>query len=950
MPGQGLQFNIQGGPEYQQQIHKDILKQAKERLEKPYESYQRLAPEQRERQQKKLAELETLIKGPKEAFIPLYVTGSSQSIGVTPAELQEIIKNKHFAERLISASTGIVRVPKEEIEDLQDRANKIYESRKNEITESSKYQEELGKREELLRKEELSKIGKENQIKLEKEKDYLNRIEDFEKHFKFSKGKENSIIDIMKKGTKLPTDSPLYNNLFNKNKEYNESISKLRLLPSSPSSFSNIGKTVPKEPLINDTEIEREKQRVKKEIETLSKSSTLPLPPSITSQFNVDPLLKRAGAEREIVKLMAPQQNLAPLEKQHYQALGMLEKSFDDDALKLAQSELDKAKEHNILSKVEPWVRESVESPDVYTQKYIKNYQDNVIKSLQDEYRRSFLEDIFPKIEARYIGKGSYNSGARLQAINRASQSADRSLRNEIGKLLSHAHDKGMEHHQTEKSRKLAAAQVIGGAAQQEREAVGRGAEQFRTLGLTKQALTHANVGALSHFATAEQQQEQNRLNLAKQEYERAKNHEMENLKTMHNIALGFPAGPTQQIVGTPVNPTPPNPYNLASGALGALAMLNSPQQQQQRVYAKGGLVRKRYAGGGDVNSSSLEDEMRNLMMQREMDYRRQLHETQQPNTLNALTANITQAMLSNMRGNPLENLGKGISNTVEGMSASKQREANLIDKINDSRMQQYKILAEFENRKAEREHKENILGETNRRHHESLAQSARHHHENLAAKYAKIDSSGGVETKESTKARIKKNSEIRDEMEALLKTSEEGLRISNALESVTKRTNTGPIAGGLHNIPGIGPYLHGQLGFGSPEDIQELEGLSTEAALAEERTYPAKAQTVALLNAIQKTKPNKSLFKKENVRRAEKKKEKFLEGEDKAKFIIGYVDNGYGDETEALKKYNELRRNQKSQGKKIISSNEENPEEDHASSPDHFGEWNEYEATPIPE
>ena len=140
MPGQGLQFNIQGGPEYQQQIHKDILKQAKERLEKPYESYQRLAPEQRERQQKKLAELETLIKGPKEAFIPLYVTGSSQSIGVTPAELQEIIKNKHFAERLISASTGIVRVPKEEIEDLQDRANKIYESRKNEITESSKYQ------------------------------------------------------------------------------------------------------------------------------------------------------------------------------------------------------------------------------------------------------------------------------------------------------------------------------------------------------------------------------------------------------------------------------------------------------------------------------------------------------------------------------------------------------------------------------------------------------------------------------------------------------------------------------------------------------------------------------------------------------------------------------------------------------------------------------------------
>jgi hypothetical protein len=839
--GQGLQFNIQGGPEYQQQIHKDILKQAKERLEKPYESYQRLGPEQRERQQKKIAELETLIKGPKEAFIPLYVTGSSQAIGVTPLELREIIKNKNFAERLISASTGIVRVPHEEIEDLQERANKIYDAHKDEIIKSSKQQEESEKREELLRKEELSKIEKENQIKLEKERNYLNKIEDFEKNFNFSRNKNITINDIMSKGSNLPIDSPLYNIVSNKNKEYLELISKIPHHDSGGMWRTYYDKI---QPSITDTEVEKEKQRVKKEIETLSKPITQPLSPSITSQVNVEPVLKRAGAEREIVKLMAPQQNLAPLEKQHYQALGMLEKSFDDDALKLAQSELNKAKEHNILNKVEPWVRESVESPDVYTQKYMKNYQDNVIKSLQDEYRRSFLEDIFPKIEARYIGKGSYNSGARLQAINRASESADRSLRNEIGKLLSHAHDKGMEHHQTEKSRKLAAAQVIGGASQQDREAMGRGAEQFRTLGLTKQALTHANVGALSHFATAEQQQEQNRLNLARQEHERAQNHEMENLKQMHNMALGLPAGPTQQIVGSPniMNPTPPNAYGLGASALGALAMLGSPQQQQ-RGYSKGGLVRKRYADGGDVNSSNLENEMRNLMMQKEMDYRRQLQEIRQPNTLNSLTSNITHSMLSNMRGNPLENLGKGISNTLEGISSSKQREANLMDKINDSRMQQYKILADFENRRSQREHQQNTLSSNQRYREQQLAQREKHHNQKLALQSERINnpSEKGMQNKKVSPTEIRL---VNDAKKDLLRARRMKKEVAHLGNLITK-TSTGPIVG---NIKGIIPEtkIDNQIRVGTNKIILDMHQGMKNIPRSEE-----------FMKRIESTKPN---------------------------------------------------------------------------------------------
>lgn len=910
----GLQFNIQSGPEYQRGAHENLLKLISEIMRRPYEP--RIKAEEREELRKKIIPLQEIMKGPKEAIIPFSVTGLSKPVSFSPFELESISKNPDIARKLFAESTGIERVTEENIKDIQKRA-----------------QEKLIENKELIQKYEKEgiptqitqpNIPKEKQQQFEKAKKYLSEINNL-------------------KG--MYAETPQGGSLLTPFPPYHEPISEESPLGKlARSRGSNQIKT---------EEIQKIKKDLEKEIEELTPKVTQSIPFTSSSQLDLDQLMKRVGAQRQIEKLSAPHQLLAPMTERHKQAIGMLERSFDDDTLKLAAEELTKAQKFNTLEKVQPFVNEALESPDAYTDKYVKNYRDNVIQALRDESERSLLEDIIPKIENRYISKGAYHSGARQGTIGRAIEANSRSLNNEIRKLLSHAHDKAMEHHQAEKSRKLGAAQVIGGASQQERENLSKGAEQLRTLGLTRHGLTHSNVGALSQVARAEQEQLQNQLNLEAQEVEKAKQHDIENLKLAHHMISGLPVTTTQSIGGSHVSTNPPNLYNIAGGLVGTLAGLNQPQTQQQpRTYSKGGLVRKRYADGGDVNSSSFEDQMRNLLLQREMDYNRQLQEARQPPTLSAFMSNIGQAMLSNPRGNPIENAAKGISSTMEGMASSKQREANLMDKINDSRMQQYKILADFESRKAEREHKENILNETNRRHKESLDQSARHHHENLAAKYAKIDSSGGVETKESIKARIKRNTEIRDEMENLLKTSEEGLRITKGLEAVSNRTDTGPVSGVLYHIPGAGPYLHEKLGFGSREDIQQLQGLATEGALAEERTFPAKAQSVALLNAMLKTKPNEYLLKKENIRRSGKKTEKFLEGVNKAKFIIDYVDNGYGDETAALKEYNQLRKNEKSKGRKISLPEEESEgeqKEEHISSSKPFN-WSKYPVTPITE
>jgi hypothetical protein len=848
MPG-GLEFNLQGAPSWYVGAVEDQLKQAAALASKKYEQFKRLTPEQQEHIRKRQAELSELIQGTKEAFIPFSITGDSTPIRVTPNELERIINDDAFAKSIISETTGISRVTKGDVDSIRQRAKETYQSNLPEIRKAS-----APTSSSIIPTTAPQSVS---QALVKEPSDLEKRIGTYEKFL-------NEINSIPPDWLNFAHGEPV------------AGMSKYH----GPQAGTLLGKISPINPLYKMATdpkykgkgfpaslIKSEKERIEKEVEGLkrqrsheefsnqknkesqlletpSSSITSTTAPTVSpiSEYAPTDILKRAGAEREIRKLLAPEARLAPMNERHKQATRMLEQSFDDDTLELSKEELAKARRHNTLETVRPFVESSLEVPDAYTQKYMNHYKRDVIDALRDESQRSLLEDIIPKINTSYISKGAYHSGARMAAIERATQAKDRSLRNEIARLMHSGYDKAMEHHETDKARRLAAAQVMGHAAQQEREAGRVGAEQLRTHALTKHGLIHSNASALSQVARAEQEQLQNQLNVEAQEAEKAKEHEWQQLQRRSAISSGLPSPATQSMVGSHVSTTPPNLYNIVGGLVGTLGGLG--QQQQGRPFSKGGLVRKHYANGGNVTpSNTLEDEIRNLIMQKEMDYRRQLHESHNQNPLATWMTNVSQAMLSNPTGNPLENLGTGTSATLQGFSTSREREANLIDKINDSRMQQYKILADFENRKAQREHQKNVLESTQNYRDQQLTQKERHHAERMARQSEKINpSSSEVGTNKKVSATEMKL--VNDAKKDLLRARRMKKEV-NHLGELIKDTSTGPVIG---NIKGIIPEtkIDNQIRVGTNKIILDLHQGMKNIPRSEE-----------FMKRIESTKPN---------------------------------------------------------------------------------------------
>lgn len=249
-------------------------------------------------------------------------------------------------------------------------------------------------------------------------------------------------------------------------------------------------------------------------------------------------------------------------------------------------------------------------------------------------------------------------------------------------------------------------------------------------------------------------------------------------------------------------------------------------------------------------------------------------------------------------QGGPLGAVAQSILPAVHAYQGEANRvqdtNAGLAQYMQQAQMQQNMLHYHALKEKEMMEHRERELEE-----------KSRHNKEMEGLKGERYGMTNGDDPT-TKKERTKENREIRKEMRDLLKSSPRGLKISQSLKNTIGETNTGPLASGLHSIPGIGPYLHGLAGFGKPADLSALEGDATQLALEEERSYPAKAQTVALLNTIQQTKPNKSLLKEENLRRATEKEEFFKKNIEKANFVRNFVKQKLGDEVDGLNAYEE--------------------------------------------
>lgn len=697
-----LSHAIQGSPQWLADYIENLVQKSRQLGSQGYEPYRNLSNANIKGEIEKLLESQ---KGTKYDIIPFSITGTSKPININPRDLDRLIRDEGFARRVYESNTGLSNVSLYELQDLRQRAQKTFESF---IPEIRRIESEFGpiesERERL--ESEKNRLGSERErLGSERERIGYERLEEERRrlepelerlasqeadlksaHSQRFQSMESQVKDFENRGQtpKSHGMGDLYANLYNEKAQYEKSLREIKNRKREIK--SQLDQVVHQEGDID--------QRIKGvSAERESVESTL-------NSLNPDKLIERSSIEREVNRLHGQQGRIAPMNEIHERAINMLERSFNDDTMKLASEELREAKRHNELRAVEPLVRSSLEGPsDEYMNKYVNDYTKDMRKALEDESEEEYIKKIAPKVNMSFAQMGAFHSGARAKALKDTLLEHRTKLHREIAHLTGSARDKAMEQHELQKRREQSAAHLLGTTTKSEKESARHQAELLRQHAVTKQGLSQLDVAALGQVAKAKQEQQQHEMDVERQEYEKQLMYPQEQLAREAAFVSGLPSPPMQSISGQLSQaPAPPNLLNLGAGTLATLAA--GFGQQYQRPYKEGGSVRKQYAHGGSIGSDDIGNEIRNIIQQQGNSDKARLDQASNHNPIQSWLRHVGNEMLSNPSEDPLLSLGRGTAASTEHKEVMRERAANLYDKIQATKLNQYQVLAEYENMK----------------------------------------------------------------------------------------------------------------------------------------------------------------------------------------------------------------------------------------------------------
>lgn len=717
-----------GAPKWYAKHARGIINEASRLAQADYQKFGTIS----EVTKKKIEEL-TNPKTSKHATLSMSVTGQSQPIKFTPAELLEARRNLNFASNLYAITTGNENITKQDILDFQKRIDTKY-PKLNELVSSSKYK--------TLKDQETIQQKKRDQKLLDKqEKEILNKkeIERLKQEIESTKKKLNNVGDPNKEITDeelgdLYLNKDVFRSIMTKhnypltregaqkfisdystenNKRFDRSVIsvfdrdkiKQYLPPNLQGQDLKYNLHDPNKAIARYHRAINQK-RYKDAIESYENKIKRLNDFSYPSVKNYPSVEQRAGMEREIRNLMLEGARNAPLNEKHKQAERLLQYQLDDDTLDSGKGLLNKAANQDISASISPYIQEIKNPNDKKIDNYLNQYQKNVIKDVRKEAQEKFLEDIFPQIQGAFAKTGTFHSGARKAAITKAEQKTRESLNREINKMLHQSYRDAVNDVQVEKDRNLQAAQIVGNATKSQQENLRSTADAYRLNAAQRKNLTHMDVGALNQMAKTQQEQQQNDLNLRMAEHQAEVNYPWQQLEKEAAIFRGNPP-PNQQVFTSSQmgQPQPPNVYNTGAGLIQQMTGLNKAQEVP---FAKGGRVQNNFAKGG-----SLENVLNNLGAPNQQN-EQEIGQEIRSNYSNPLANYFMAAgshQLSNPTGDPLRNYGEASLIGLNEMNAAKAHNlqartqaANLYNKINESRIQQQQVLAQYATKKAEQE------------------------------------------------------------------------------------------------------------------------------------------------------------------------------------------------------------------------------------------------------
>ncbi len=713
--------------------------------ERPYEPYGTMSDAEKAALNAKIAQATGV--NPPQATVPVSITGSSKPVNFTPQELYQAAHDKSFARHIFAASTGNPNVTKADLGDFQRRIQDYHGDTLNQYQQEREQQHQQRRQQRHQQRQQRQAI--QATFPAAQQAQQVARQEIAQRLVAAGVDPANVTVNELRTIAGMPPGAPIAmshlagirRSLLDPNAP-TTALAHVGLIPALPAmpaqlsdSDDDTGAPVritnlnarPSAPPIPGLPAQAQAAPAPARARAPAPVDDIPLPAQaalpaqrqavspIQAQALAD-LEHRAAAERNIADLNHEKvSRTAPMNATQAQAKRMVERGLEqhDETFQTARHEIDasRGRDLNIPGVLDPYLRESVRDPDQFMDKFRNRYKRNVIDALRDEAEENFLEETMPHTNAAHSVAGTFHSGARQSALEKARQKTQRHLHQQIGHLLHQGEESAYTRSHEHTGRHLEAGQIAANAAKLQQEAHRGNAEQLGKQALLQKGIAQEDVKTLGSIGVAEQAQRQNEINEKKMEHEAEKQHALNQLERQSAHMHALPAPPQQHFTANQLGaPNPPNPWNLGNNILGTYAGLQQPQQSPG--FAKGGHVRAKFADGGSVANIGARF---NALGQHAMpgpyeaeaaENARQLASYRMDPIANHM-AHIGAAS-ANFSRDPGENYARGSILALQSrdkahdrMIDARAKAGALYDKINGSRMDTHKLIADYDQKVA---------------------------------------------------------------------------------------------------------------------------------------------------------------------------------------------------------------------------------------------------------
>lgn len=491
----------------------------------------------------------------------------------------------------------------------------------------------------------------------------------------------------------------------------------------------------------------------------------------------------------------------------------------NSDLMKIAQQQVTAASQISAPEVLESYLGHG--NADEYIDQYMQKFDKRIISPLREEAQENWFERTLPQINAQFAGSGATHGGQRLKMVERSARDTQKDLGRETSKLRQQAEERARDELHRQAQRNLQTGELATTVLQREKQNAWNAAQTAAGVRGAEQQETMLDVQAMRDLAHTEAVRKQQIINEQIRRHEEEETEPLMALETERRISEG--GAPITGTFGPlPMMPTAPNPMLAGAGIFNQMLGMgmrggNKKRGGHIKGYANGGNVVDAGLGIGDSDFVPYSDANLPAFNSPEM---RQVRNTQYMSHGNPQAARFEEmgrhllgAAASGANASPLgaysAALGAGedvYQKRVADENVNRQRAANLAHAVNNSRLDQQKLLNQ-----ARRDRKN--FDETKRMHDSQIEMNRAHaaHYRSQAGgkNQPQPINIGGVEINPARKIgltpqdrmQLKQNEKIKQEYVDKSKGYNHMVELLNKAEATGDLPSTGVIAEYTPNI-----------------------------------------------------------------------------------------------------------------------------------------------------